>query len=110
MSRATRELTWINRHIKRKMKQYKKLYNKAKHLQTEEAWQDCCEIKNNITTLIYIYEKYQNKMFSDNGGINYKKFWRYIKTIRKDTNGIAPLTLKNSFVYHSEGQAEVLNK
>ena len=49
-------------------------------------------------------------MFSDNGGINYKKFWRYVKTIQKDTHGIAPLKVENSFVYHSEGQAEVLNK
>ena len=50
-------------------------------------------------------------MFSnDGGGMNYKKFWRYVKTIRKDTHGIAPLKKQNSLVYHSKDQAEILNK
>ena len=56
------------------------------------------------------HRKYQNKMFSDDGGINYKKFWRYVKTICRDIHGIAPLKVENSFVYHSEDQAEILNK
>ena len=78
------------------MKQQKKLYNKAKHLQTEEAWCDYRNMKNNITNLIReSHSKYQNKMFSNNEGMNYKKFWRYVKTIRKDTHGIAPLKVEN---------------
>ena len=38
--------------------------------------------KNNITNLIHeAYKKYQNKMFSDNGGINYKTMSKpFIKT------------------------------
>ena len=88
----------------------KKLYNKAKHLQTEEAWRDYRNMKNTITNLIHeSHSKYQNKMFSNNGGMNYKKFWRYVKTICKDTHGIAPLKVENSLVYHSEDQAEILN-
>ena len=38
MSRATKELPWITHNIKRRMKQRKKLCNKVKCLQTEEAW------------------------------------------------------------------------
>ena len=69
------------------------------------------QIKNIITTLICeSHKKHQNKMFSDNGGIDYKKFWRHVKTIHRDTHGIAPLKIENSFVYHSEGRDEVLNK
>ena len=46
------------------MKQRKKLYNKAKHLQTEEAWQDYRKAKNNVTTLIReSHRKYQSKFF-----------------------------------------------
>ena len=111
MSRATRELPWINQNIKRQMRQRKKLYNKAKHLQSEESWQDYRNIKNNITRLIReSHRKYQNKMFSDNGSVNKKKFWRYVKTLRRDIHGIAPLKVDNSLVHHSEGQAEILNK
>jgi len=111
MSRATKELPWITRNIKRQMKQRKRLYNKAKHLQTAEAWQDYRTAKNNVTTLIReSHKNYQNKMFSNDSGINYKKFWKYIKTVRKDSHGIAPLKVDNSLVHHSEGQAEILNK
>ena len=85
MSRATRELPWINQNIKRQMRQRKKLYNKAKHLQSEESWQDYRNIKNNITRFIReSHRKYQNNMFSDNGSVNKKKFWRYVKTLRRD--------------------------
>ena len=78
MSRATKELPWITRNIKRQMKQSKKSHNKAKCLQTEEAWRDYRNMKNDITKLIHeAHRKYQNKMFSNNGGI-YKKFWRYV--------------------------------
>ena len=111
MSRATRELPWINQNIKRQMRQRKKLYNKAKHLQSEESWQDYRNIKNNITRLIReSHRKYQNKMFSDNGSVNKKKFWRYVKSLRRDIHGIAPLKVDNSLVHHSEGQAKILNK
>ena len=57
MSRATRELPWINQKIKRQMRQRKKLYNKANHLQTEESWQDYRKIKNNITALTREYHR-----------------------------------------------------
>ena len=81
------------------------------HLQTKEAWQDYRKIKSNITTFIHeSYRKCQSKMFSNNGGINYKKFWRYIKSIRRDTNGIASLKIDNSIVHHSKGMAEILNR
>ena len=111
MSKPNKELPWITSNIKKQMKQRKKLYNKARRLQTEEAWHNYHSIKNNITNLIReAHSKYQNKMFSNNGGINYKKFWRYVKTIRKDTHGIAPLKVKGSLVYHSKDQAEILNK
>jgi len=42
--------------------------------------------------------------------MNYKKFWRYVKTICKDTPGIAPLKKQNSLAYHSKDQAKILNK
>ena len=102
MSRSPKEPPWITHNIKQHMKQCKKLYNKAKHSQTEEAWQEYRSMKNNITNLIReSHTKYQNKMFSnDGGGMNYKKFWRYVKTIRKDTHGIAPLKKQNLLWIH----------
>ena len=42
--------------------------------------------------------------------VNYKKFWKYVKTIRKDTHGIAPLKVDDTLFSHSKDQAEILNK
>jgi len=64
MSRSSKQLPWITHSIKQQIKQCKKLYNKAKYSQTEEAWQAYHNIKNNITNLIReSHTKYQNKMF-----------------------------------------------
>jgi len=81
MSRSSKQLPWITHSIKQQMKQRKKLYNKAKHLQTEEAWQAYRSMKNGITNVIReSHAKYQNRMFSNDGdGMNHKKFWRYVK-------------------------------
>jgi len=112
MSRCSKKLPWITHSIKQQMKQRQKLYNKAKYLQTEEARQAYRNMKSNITNHIReSHTKYQNRMFStDGGGMNHKKFWRHVKTIRKDMHGIAPLKKQNSLVYHSKDQAEILNK
>ena len=72
-------------------------------MQAEEAWQEYRDIKNNITTLVRdSHKKYQHKMFTNNGRVNYKKFWRYVKTICRDIHGIPPLKIENSFAYHPE--------
>ena len=76
------------------MNQCKHLYKQVKRLQTEEAWSNYHKIKNEITNSIRsAHCRYQNVLFANDEGINRKSFWRYIKTIRKDQFGVAPLNI-----------------
>ena len=77
-------LPWINRSIRQKMKQRKKLYNKAKRLHSQEAWSKYCTFKDIIIEDInQAHERYQNDLFNGQADIHHKKFWRYIKKLCK---------------------------
>ena len=48
-------------------------------------------------------------MFTSDGEINRGKFWKYIKSIRKDQHGIAPLNVNDTVIVNSKDKAEALN-
>ena len=39
-----------------------------------------------------------------------KKFWGYIKSIKKDASGVSPLKKDGVFVSDSKGKANILNQ
>ena len=78
-------------------------YKRAKLLQTEEAWSNYHSIRNTITsTICEAHTKYQNNLFTSDGEINREKFWKYIKSIRKDQHGIAPLNVNGTVIDNSK--------
>ena len=82
----------------------------AKFLQTEEAWSNYHSIRNKITcTNREAHTKYQSNLFTSDGEINRGKFWKYIKSIRKDQHGIAPLNVNDTVIVNSKDKAEALN-
>ena len=92
------------------MKQRKHLYNLARSLQTDEAWSNYRKLKNKITNSIReSHNKYQNSLFLQDGGLNHKQFWRYIKSTRKDQSGVSPLNVNGSHIYSAKDKAEALN-
>ena len=48
-------------------------------------------------------------MFSGDGDVNRKKFWKYIKSIRKGQHGIAPHNVDGTIINNSKDKAEALN-
>ena len=90
------------------MWQRKNLYDRAKHLQTTEAWSDYCKLRNKINSEIkHRHEAYQNNLF-DGENAN-KNFWKYIKTLRKDNTRIPPLRLNNQLITDAKEKADTLN-
>ena len=109
-SNITSNLPWLTHHIKKQMNLRTRLYKRAKHLQTKEAWSNYHLIRNEITNSIRdAHTKYQNKLFTSDGEINQKKFWKYIKNIRKDQHGVAPLNVNGTLINNSKDKAEALN-
>ena len=99
-------LPWLSKHIKSKMKQRKRLYNKAKSSQTPEDWAAYCSIKNEITSDIRrSHTNYQNRLFDNTS----KNFWKCIKNLRKDCVGVSPLKLNGRVLVDGAEKADALN-
>ena len=82
LHKSNSHLSWLNYNIRQNKKQRKKLYNKSKRLQFQEAWS---KYHNQA------HERYQNDLFNGKADIHHKKFCRCIKKLRKDQVGVPPL-------------------
>ena len=106
---------WLNTHIKRLIRKKKKFYKKIKNCQSEplkaklksifqevkkETQKECRKAHNN----------YLNDIV-DNGDLNKKKFWNFIKNKNKDTsNTISELKDdKGNLIQESSAKANILN-
>ena len=68
-------------------------------------------MRNEITSGVRsAHCNYQNGLFTQNEGINHKNFWKYVKHIRKDQFGVAPLNVDDTCINNSKDKAESLNK
>ena len=77
-----------------KMKERKQLYDKARKTQTRESWEAYHIMRNQITQEISkAHTNYYTQIFENNNTCTVsKRFWKYIKSLRKDHVGIPPLT------------------
>ena len=92
------------------MQKRKHLYNKAKSTGSEEVWLSYRKIRNKITKEINeVHKAYQEKLFDHDTNSSHKNFWRYIRRLRKDNTGVAPLKHQNSLIGNPHDKAEILN-
>ena len=81
-------IPWINTHIKRLIRRRQRRYNAAKKHKTTKSWA--------------LYKAMKELV---------KKFWKYIKSRKKDNMGISPLKNESGEeVIDSKGKAEILNQ
>ena len=89
--KASRRIPWITHAIKQKMKQRKRLYDRAKKFQTNESWEAYCMIRNQITQEVNeAHTNYQRQLFENNTHTVSKRFWKYIKVCAKTTLEFLP--------------------
>ena len=108
-AKSTRHLPWLNKNIKTKMKRRKQQYDKAKLSQAPEDWAAYRSIKNEITADInYSHTNYQNQLFNSKGHVS-KRFWKYVKSLRKDRVGVSPLKIDGKDIINGAEKADMLN-
>ena len=74
------------------MKERKRLYDIAKKTKSIEAWKSYQRLRNRITKEIEIaHTDYQSQLFTDDSNNTSKRFWKYIKSLRKDHIGVPTL-------------------
>ena len=99
---------WINHSIRRLHKRKRRAYNRAKKSGRQDDWEKYKEIRKQIhKTTRKAYRNYVNDKCMEST----KQFWRFIKTLRKDSSGIPALRNRETgdLETDSKQKAEVLN-
>ena len=83
---------------------------KLKKDQTPEAWEAYHRTRNSVTQAINnAHTDYQVSYLKLVLTQFQKKFWKHVKSLRKDRTGITPLKFNGMTISSSENKAEVLN-
>ena len=87
--RSSYNLPWVNRKIRKLLRQKKRLYNQAKRTnnwQNFKIHQKECRRHLRRAEWQYINTTIENGLMTRNS----KPFWRYVKSRRQDNAGVAP--------------------
>ncbi|KAI8484647.1 hypothetical protein Bbelb_375880 [Branchiostoma belcheri] len=103
-------LPWFNRNLRRHCREKQRLYNKAKKTGQEEDWNKYKRVKKGVQKSIrQAHSKYVADILGEAIVDKPKTFWSYIKGLRKDLVGVAPLKVGNTIISDSGKKAEVLS-
>ena len=109
-AKSSKHIPWLNKSIKSKMKERKHLYDIAKKTKSIEAWKSYQRLRNRITKEIEIaHTDHQSQLFTDDSNNTCKRFWKYIKSSRKDHIGVPTLINNGKVITDSLEKAEALN-
>ena len=101
------QLPWINRTIKRKMREHKHLYHRAK--KNQEHWTKHREVRNQIKQLLVdAHNEYVKNLLDTIVNKKPKQFWSYIRNLQ-DQVGISRLHFDDTIRTDSIGKTEALN-
>jgi hypothetical protein len=100
---------WINGEVKKKARQKKRSHQQARETGSEKDMERYQRIKKECKKVCKdAYNSYINNMISSEG--SNKKFWAYVKNLRKDSSGVASLKDGNGAVQsEAKRKADLLN-
>ena len=108
--KSHKDLPWINTSIKREIRHRKHLYNRAKQSNLSTDWGAYRESRNKVTSMLdQAHSMYQSCLFDESFSGNRKQFWKYVRSLRKESFGIPTLLHNNKEFNTSEDKANVLN-
>ena len=114
MTSTRYNLPWLNQKLKRMTKKKQKLYNKAKKSKSAYEWDKFRSYKKRTKNALKNAhtEFISNVLDKSLKSKDPKPFWKYIKQLRNDSVGVAPMKEKgsNTLVSDSMGKAEILNQ
>ena len=111
MSSNKRNLPWISRDLKRKMRKHDKLYQKARKTLAGEGWAKYRRYRNMVTKLTKkAHMDYINNAIDDSLVDRPKKFCSYVKLMKTENIGIPTLKTTNKLCTSDKDKAEALNR
>ena len=114
MSRKHLSLPWITTQLRRQIRRKNILYRRAKHLGSTDIYNKFLDLKHSIQRdLRKSYWQYINGLISFEPAHGehqkQKKFWSYIKSLKKDHARISSLNTPDGLVTDDTQKAEALN-
>jgi hypothetical protein len=113
MTSPRHNLPWLNKKLRSMTKKKHKLYNTAKMSKKTEDWAKFKSLKKDTQKAIKAAHNQYISTILDKSleDKKPKPFWKYIKQMKKDTVGIAPLKSKNTgkLLTDSKDKAQALN-
>ena len=114
MSRKHLSLPWITTQLRRQIRRRNILYCRAKHLGSTDIYNKFLDLKHSIQRdLRKSYWQYINGLISFEPAHGehqkQKKFWSYIKSLKKDHARISSLNTPDGLVTDDTQKAEALN-
>ncbi|KAI8493297.1 hypothetical protein Bbelb_293010 [Branchiostoma belcheri] len=101
-------LPWFNRNLRRHCRKKQRLYNKAKKTGQEEDWNKYKRVKKGVQKSIrQAHSKYVADILGEAIVDKPKTFWSYIKGLRKDLVGVAPLKVGNTIISDTSGPDQI---
>ena len=110
------QAAWINREIKKAIKKRNRLYSKAKSSNNTSDWDRFKNQKRITQSAIRkaYWSHIENNILvetdEENFGETQKKFWRHVKSMKKDRTGTSPLKENGLLVSDSKSKAEILSR
>ena len=103
---------WINQKIRRMCRKKQRLFNKAKRSSKSRDWSAYKSLKKDTSkALRRAHWQYVNNILLEGlQSKDSKPFWRYVKSKRQDTIGVAPLKSGGNLHSDSRSKATILNE
>ena len=113
LTKARRGLPWMNQNIKKLMRKRDRLYRLCRRSFSEAKYAEFKSLKHLVQKEIRsAYWSYTNNLIApeEHPHSNQKRFWSYIKALRRENTNIPVLNYNGSSHESSLDKAEVLNQ
>ena len=113
LTRTRCDLQWLTSDIRKKIRKRNKLYLQYKRSHLPEVRSRFLQLKSDIQRQMrQSNDAYISRLITDSEGetssINPKRFWSFIKKLRKDSNGTQSLKVDSNVITDSKEKASIL--
>ncbi len=110
LSKENEDYPWIPDSLKCLIRKRDRLYNKWQKTHSPALKEKVNDLKHRVQReMRQNYWEYLSNMFTEDDSNN-KKFWSYIKKLRKDSQGVGSLKQQGNIVTETKEKAKLLNE
>ncbi len=111
MSRSRRGFPWVTQEVRRLLRKRDKLHRKVVGSGNSTDTSHLKNLKKHIQkTIRQNYWNYIQDIVTPAQGGSNKKFWQYVKSLRKDSSGVSPLKENGKLFTDPTRKADILNR